>query len=130
MLAYWLNYTTFSQIPCLVGICSGNAGAVVDGMSDSAVLAEVTTALRAMFGSKTPAPKSILCTRWGADPFAMGAYSFAANGSSTADYAQLAQPIRDNVLLAGEHTSTAYRSTVHGAYLSGVRAANSLLQQL
>jgi monoamine oxidase len=130
MLAYWINYTTFSPIPCLVGICSGNAGAVVESMSDSAVLAQATTALRAMFGSNTPAPKSILCTRWGADPYAMGAYSFTAKGSSAADYAQLAQPIRDNVLLAGEHTYAPYRGTVHGAYLSGVRAAHSLLQQL
>jgi monoamine oxidase len=123
MLAYWMNYTPFSTIPCLVGIGSGHAGALLDQMSDSAVLAQAHATLQAMFGSKTPAPKKILCSRWGTDPWAMGAYSFTAQGTSTENYAQLAQPIRDNVVLAGEHTSKRYRGTVHGAYLSGIQAA-------
>jgi monoamine oxidase len=126
LLAYWLNYTTFSPIPCLVGICSGHAGAHLEGLSDDQVRAEVASALRAMFGNNTPAPKAILCSRWGADPYASGSYSFAAQGTGTDDYAQLAQPISSNLLLAGEHTSAAYRGTVHGAYLAGIQAAKLL----
>ena len=128
LLAYWLNYTTFSPTPCLVGICSGNAGALVETMDDAQVQAEVHSALRQMFGNKARAPRAILCTRWGQDPFAAGAYSFAAQGSSTDDYAQLAQPISHNMILAGEHTSPTYRGTVHGAYLAGIAAANKLQQ--
>ena len=59
----------------------------------------------------------------GADPFALGSYSFAAQGSSTGDYAQLAQPVSRRLVLAGEHTSASYRATVHGAYLAGLEAA-------
>ena len=123
LLAYWLNYRTFSNIPCLVGICSGNAGAAIERMTDAQIQAEVTTALRTMFGSNTPPPKAVLCTRWGADPFALGSYSFAAQGSAASDYAQLAQPVSRRLVLAGEHTSANYRATVHGAYLAGLEAA-------
>lgn len=114
-------------MPCLVGICSDNAGALVEPMDDAQVQAEVHRALKTMFGNKARNPRAILCTRWGKDPFAAGAYSFAAKGSNTEDYAQLAQPISRNFLLVGEHTSPAYRGTVHGAYLAGIEATRQLI---
>lgn len=126
MLAYWLNYRTFSNIPCLVGICMGNAGFALESLSESQVKSEVHQALRTMFGAKAQAPKAILCTRWGADPFAQGAYSFTAKGSSADDFAQLARPVGASLVLAGEHTSEKYRATVHGAYLAGRKAAKLL----
>ena len=129
MLAYWLNYTPFSPTPCLVGICSGNAGALVERMDDAQVQAEVHRTLRHMFGNKARTPRAILCSRWGKDPFAAGAYSFAAKGSNPKNYPQLAQPISRTFVLAGEHTSPAYRGTVHGAYLAGIEAARQLLRQ-
>jgi monoamine oxidase len=126
MLAYWVNYRTFSNINCLVGICIGNAGATIDKMSDAQASAEATKALKSMFGAKATAPSAVLCSRWNADPFALGAYSFTSVGSSSADFSQLAQPASDRLLMAGEHTSEKYRATVHGAYLSGVRAAKAV----
>jgi len=47
-------------------------------------------------------------TRWGQDPFSYGAYSFIP-------------------LFAGEATHDRYPATVHGAYLSGDRAAREWL---
>ncbi len=123
LMAYWLNYRTFSDINCLVGICMGNAGFTVEALSDAQVKAEATKALRTMFGAKAQEPKAILCTRWSADPLALGAYSFNAKGASSADFSQLAKPVSSSLILAGEHTSEKYRATVHGAYLSGLRAA-------
>ena len=66
-------------------------------------------------------------TRWGHDPFARGAYSYMAVGSSPADRAALGEPLGPRVALAGEATSVRYPSTVHGAWLSGIDAAERLL---
>jgi monoamine oxidase len=126
LLAYWVNYRTFSNINCLVGICTGNAGALVDKMSDAQASAEATQALKSMFGAKATAPNAVLCSRWNSDPFAMGAYSFTSVGSSAADFVQMGQSASARLLMAGEHTSEKYRATVHGAYLSGVRVAKAV----
>jgi monoamine oxidase len=40
----------------------------------------------------------------------------------------LAEAINDKVFFAGEHTHIDYYSTVHGAYLSGIREADKIIQ--
>lgn len=125
MLNYWMSYRTFSDLNCLVGICMGDAGARVDAMTDAQAKEEVSKTLRAMFGSKATPPSAVVCSRWNTDPFALGAYSFTAAGASANDFAQLARPGGDRLLFAGEHTSEKYRATVHGAFLTGVRAGKA-----
>ena len=85
--------------------------------------------------SGVPEPVASIVTRWAADPFALGSYSFIGLGGSNADRRALAAPVSDGsphpkgnrLFLAGEATSAEYASTVHGAYLSGRRAARDLL---
>ena len=64
---------------------------------------------------------------WQADPFAQGAYSYAAAGAVDAS-AHMAQPVEETLYFAGEHTdTTGHWGTVHGALRSGIRAATQLL---
>ena len=73
-----------------------------------------------MFGSATPAPRAAQVTRWARDPYAGGAYSFYAVGSSPADREALARPEAGGALrFAGEACSVDYFGTVHGAFISG-----------
>jgi monoamine oxidase len=44
------------------------------------------------------------------------------------DYKTLGESVDDKLFFAGEHTSVAYRATVHGAYLSGLEAAKSIYE--
>lgn len=127
MFAYWMNYRTFSNANCLVGMATGHAGLTLESWDDDTIMSEVTKALRNMFGRQATAPNAILPTRWTADPYAAGSYSFSAAGSSPSDFAQLGAPASAHLLFAGEHTSERYRATVHGAYLSGVREARRVL---
>jgi monoamine oxidase len=39
----------------------------------------------------------------------------------------LAQDVNGRVFFAGEHTEADYFSTVHGAYLSGIREADKII---
>ena len=91
-----------------------------------------------IFGSNAvPTPKETVVTRWRADPWSRGSYSFVSTGSSGNDYDMLATPVipgnpgKNNdmiknpprIFFGGEHTIRNYPATVHGALLSGLREA-------
>jgi monoamine oxidase len=67
------------------------------------------------------------CTQWSRDPLYRGAYSFLAAGSSGEDRLRLQQALSDRLFIAGEHTSVEYPATLHGAFSSGLRAADAIL---
>ncbi len=48
------------------------------------------------------------------------------SGQTGNEWHILAEPVGRMLHFAGEHTHTEYMSTVHGAYLSGIRAANDI----
>jgi monoamine oxidase len=64
--------------------------------------------------------------RWGADPFARGSYSFALPGKADCR-ARLAAPVDNRLFFAGEACSTHDFSTAHGAWLTGVAAAEQVI---
>ncbi|WP_395244363.1 FAD-dependent oxidoreductase [Agromyces sp. MMS24-K17] len=65
-------------------------------------------------------------SRWGADPWARGAFSYPAVGSTDAMRTRLAQPVRDRLWIAGEACSVEAPGTMHGAIASGAAAADDL----
>ena len=65
---------------------------------------------------------------WGADPYARGAYSYAR--PSEADQRTiLAAPVDDRLYFAGEACSPDDFSTAHGAYRTGIAAADAVLDK-
>jgi len=126
--SYFLNYRTFASANVLVTFGFGEQGKALEAMSDTELIADVTPALKKVFGAAATAPKKVFMTRWNADPYARGAYSFAAVGSGYEDHLALAAPV-DHLRFAGEHTHEKYRATVHGAYLSGIREADRILAE-
>jgi monoamine oxidase len=66
---------------------------------------------------------------WGVDPFARGAYSYALPGRAD-DRAVLAAPVDERLFFAGEACSREDYSTAHGAYLTGVAAAEQAMAAL
>ena len=64
---------------------------------------------------------------WQADPFSLGAYSYGKVGADEAQQV-LSEPIQDTLYFAGEATdTTGNNGTVHGAIVSGYRAAKQIL---
>jgi monoamine oxidase len=68
----------------------------------------------------------LAATAWLGDPWARGSYSFARPGHA-GDRARLAAPVDDRLFFAGEATSPNFFSTAHGAWLSGIAAAEGVL---
>ena len=125
--AEWLNVFYYTKQPILLGFNAGTYGAAIERMTDEAIVAGAMTALRTIYGSSIPDPEAWQITRWGSDPFAYGSYSHIPPGASSEDRVTLAQPVGKRLYFAGEATHRQYPSTVHGAFLSGQRAAQQIL---
>lgn len=126
---YFLNVNKFASTNALMTFAFGDYGKTTESMSDEEVIEEIMSHLKAIYGQNIPNPTDMLRTMWSSNEFTYGSYSFVlADGSSTA-YETLAESIDDRIYFAGEHTSFDYRGTVHGAYHSGMDAANELLKR-
>ena len=122
----WLSFLPFTGEPVLMAFHGGEKGFALENFSDDEIISGAMQTLRVMFGDGIPEPEGALITRWGKDPFSFGAYSHIPPFASGDDLEALAEPVGDVLFFAGEATSREYPSTVHGAYLSGVRAAGEM----
>jgi len=68
----------------------------------------------------------IAATAWGRDPYARGSYSHAMPGHADAR-ATLAAPVDGRLFFAGEACMVHDFSTAHGAYRSGMAAADAVI---
>lgn len=122
----WYDMSRATGHPVLAALLGGAGARRIETLDDAAVVAEGLGALRRMFGDAVPEPDAVRITRWAADPFARGSYSYLHVGASTADH-DLLGSVDGRVQLAGEATWGDDPATVHGALLSGLRAASRLL---
>lgn len=118
------------QHNALMAFASGSRALALGALSDEAVLAALLAQLRSMLGGGLPPPRAFTRTRWEADPFACGSYSFLPPGVSPAQRDALAQGVEGVLWFAGEHACGDHPATVHGAMLSGRRAAASIAAAL
>jgi monoamine oxidase len=126
--ADWTNYQPATGQPLLAGFNAAEMADEVEALDDRATTASAMEALRAMFGTAVPDPVGSQISRWRQDPFARGAYSYLAVGSSNKDRRALFGADWDGRLhFAGEATSADHAATTHGAYLTGQAAAQAVL---
>jgi monoamine oxidase len=127
---YFLNIKKFTPSNGLMTFAFGDYATVTESMTDSQIIAEIMLNLKNIYGNSIPNPTNFLRTKWGQNINAFGAYSYPTNGSTSADFDTLADEINNKVFFAGEHTERDYRGTVHGAYLSGIREADKIIDLL
>ncbi|XFA72325.1 FAD-dependent oxidoreductase [Thermosynechococcaceae cyanobacterium Okahandja] len=123
----WLNLHAYTGQPLLMAFNAATFGRRLEARSDQQIIGAAMATLRRLYGADIPDPTRFALSRWGQDPFSYGAYSFIPPLASPADYRSLSEPIGDRLFLAGEATHDRYPATVHGAYLSGDRAAKAWL---
>ena len=128
--AEWVSFARPTRQPILLGFNAADFGREIETWRDEEIVESAMATLRTIFGEQIPDPTDYQITRWNADPFAYGSYSFNALGSTPEMRDQLAHSVDSRLFFAGEATSRSYFGTVHGAYLSGVRAAEEVGEQL
>ncbi len=127
---YFLNIKKFTPTNGLMTFAFGDYATDTEHINDSEIINEIMFNLKSIYGNTIPNPTGILRTKWGQNINSFGAYSYATNGSTSANFDTLANEINNKVFFAGEHTESEYRGTVHGAYLSGIREANKIIDLL
>lgn len=124
----WLNVARVTGgKPILLAFSGADFAEASEGWSDAQIVESAMVSLRAMYGNNIPAPVDYQLTRWHSDPFSYGSYSFNAAGSTPTMRNDLAANINKRVFFAGEATQKMMFATVHGAYLSGIAAANGII---
>lgn len=125
----WFNCTKTSGVPTLIALMAGDAAFYTESNDEQKLIAEATAVLRSVFGQAVPEPSEAIVTRWGRDKFARGSYSYTGPEFRPDDYEVMARPV-GNLFFAGEHTCGTHPATVHGAYISGLRAASEVLESM
>ncbi|OCK81016.1 lysine-specific histone demethylase 1 [Lepidopterella palustris CBS 459.81] len=126
---FW-NCIKTSGRPMLVALMAGNAAHETELSSNESLIHEVTGRLAKMFApAPVPLPSETIVTRWRKDPFARGSYSYVGPLAQPGDYDLMAQP-HGPLHFAGEATCGSHPATVHGAYLSGLRAASEIVDAM
>lgn len=116
--------------PLLISHFGGSCGAELERLGNADLTALAMEALVEAFGPDLPKRvKKTLRTHWASDPFTRGGYSHAKPGKA-ASRLMFAEPVGDRIVLAGEHCSIPFYSTVHGAHLSGIAAAEKVVALL
>ncbi|MEY3297836.1 MAG: hypothetical protein RLZZ597_1096 [Cyanobacteriota bacterium] len=128
--AEWVSFEHVASQPILLGFNAADQGRQIEAWSDEAIVASAMETLKIIFGADIPEPIDFQITRWATDPFALGSYSYNALGSTPDAREALAAPLGDQVFFAGEATHSDYFGTTHGAYLSGLRAAEEIQSTL
>lgn len=116
-------FWSITQSPVLLALVAGQSAAIMENVSDDVIVGRCIAVLKGIFGNTAvPQPKETVVTRWRADPWARGSYSFVSVGSSGSDYDLLAAPVTPveddtekgipRLFFAGEHTIRNYPATV------------------
>ncbi|XP_075209855.1 peroxisomal N(1)-acetyl-spermine/spermidine oxidase-like [Lycorma delicatula] len=127
----------------LMVMVAGSHADNVEKISDHKVAEDITALLRKFTGDPSiPYPNSVLRSKWKSSPYFLGSNSFMAIETTLGHQCDLAAPvpvatmapdathppeIAPIILFAGEATCPSQYSTVNGARLSGLRAAQEII---
>ena len=113
--------------PLIEGFFGGRLAHELEAAGPGAFFDFAVAELVELFGSGIRARlRPLVETGWARDRFARGSYSYALPGHADAR-ATLATPLDGRVFFAGEACSPHDFTTAHGAYLTGIEAADEAI---
>lgn len=123
--------------PILIFMYGGNFAKDIQDWTDQQIVEDCMLVLQKLCGRrKVPRPLDYCVTRWGKDPRSRMAFSYIPPGvDGFSELRNMSKPICGQsetlgevplLMFAGEHTTPFHPSTIHGAFLSGIREAYRL----
>jgi len=117
--------------PILLFMFGGNTAHDIEKWTDEEIVSDCLKVLKRICGRRTvPHPVDYHVTRWGHERYSHMAFTYIPPGvDGLTDLSTVSQPIYDHdgkrpvLMFAGEHTTPYHPSTIHGAFLSGIREA-------
>jgi monoamine oxidase len=125
---YFVNVKKFHpSVNALMTFAYAEYARQTETMTDAQIINEIMVHLKDMYGNNIPNPTRLLRTKWQSNENTFGSYSYTAIETVLQHFDDLAEEVNDKVFFAGEHTEADYFSTAHGAYLSGLREAQKIM---
>lgn len=126
-----LNAMKYTQKPILIFMYGGAFANEVETWTDSEIVDDCLEVLKRICGKEVPPPVDYCITRWGHELYSRMAFTYIPPGvDGPAALSAMSQAIYDPslpdkplLMFAGEHTTPYHPSTMHGAFLSGIREA-------
>ena len=116
--------------PVIESYYGGPYATDLEAGGEAATIDAMTGELAGLLGSSWRARlRPLAISRWHDEPYIGGAWSYARPGRRGARF-HLALPVADRIFFAGEATAPIDIGTAHGAYATGVRAADDALASL
>jgi len=142
-----------TSLPMLTFWFGGDFAKHVEEWTDESIMKDCMATLETICGSgEVPPPLDYVVTRWGKETYSRGAFVYIPPGvDSDRELQTMSEPIfgepipkvpvrktrsavkledrpppKPSILFAGEHTTPYHPSTIHGAYMSGLREAYRL----
>ncbi len=113
-----------------IGFSGGRFAHELEAAGEQATIEHALAELAAMLGGDVRKHfDRAIATAWASDPWARGSYSHCLPGRYGAR-AILSRPVGGRLVFAGEHVEQPAYCTLHGAHLSGKRAAAQARQLL
>ncbi|KAJ3693609.1 hypothetical protein LUZ60_009089 [Juncus effusus] len=119
--SYFLNLHKATGYPVLVYMPAGRLAHDIEKMMDEEAAKFAFLQLQRILPDACE-PIQYLVSHWGTDENSLGSYTYDAVNKPRDLYERLRIPV-DNLFFAGEATSIKYTGTVHGAYSTGLMAA-------
>lgn len=126
----FINFDYYIQQPILMALNAGPRARQLEQWSEQQIIDSVMLALQTIYGKEIPRPEACLITRWENDLLARGSYSYLPVGVTGEECDKLGDPVQNILFFAGEATNYKMLGTVHGAYLSGIKAAKLIHSSL
>ena len=111
----------------LLTFFQGKRGKELESQDNEDILKLMIKNMEKAFGKKLPLPKRFLVTKWNKDVNTMGSFSYFPTKSNGKEMDVLAS-IEKNIAFAGEHTVSNEYGYAHGAYNSGIAAAQQIIK--
>eukprot|EP00934_Nitzschia_sp_Nitz4_P001064 Nitzschia sp. Nitz4//scaffold1_size375055//31327//33744//NITZ4_000215-RA/size375055-processed-gene-0.298-mRNA-1//1//CDS//3329540862//1064//frame0 len=126
-----LNVSKYTGKPILAFMYGGSFARELESWTDSDIVQDCLGVLKKICGKDVPTPIDYHVTRWGEEQYSHMAFTYippgvdgpsqlSINGDAIHDPVLPGKPL---IMFAGEHTTPYHPSTMHGAFLSGIREA-------
>jgi hypothetical protein len=129
-----LNSLKVTGKPVLLFMYGGAFARDIENWSDAEIVEDCLAVLRRICGHQAvTTPLDYFVTRWGKEQFSRMAFTYIPPGvDGFSELQAMSRPVYDHtgtvpvLMFAGEHTTPYHPSTIHGAFLSGIREAYRL----
>jgi hypothetical protein len=124
----FFNTAKYYDKPLVTMLIGAETAEEYETWSDNALVNASDTLFRSLWtGTTNAVVDSYLISRWRADKYARGSYTYLPPGATVNMRTTLCAHVGDGIFWAGEHCSIDYPSTVNGAFDSGLSASKMIL---